>query len=185
MRKVLASISMSILFTAAAVAAAGCRDVSRFSNRGDHYEGDVVKGSFVRSGIEEGARMCVTLDADRLQDNPGSITTSDGRFVAAALRPIPQIWHDPLSTMTFGDGRRQNLVYVATPSGPTGDTSDVMIFLSLMDAGGLEVRMVRSAPQSDAGAPTQVTDGAAPVTAPTTPLFGLFPLDRREGTCSF
>ena len=27
----------------------GCRDISRFSSAGDHYEGSVVKGDFVRA----------------------------------------------------------------------------------------------------------------------------------------
>lgn len=181
MGKVVALLSLSM--TVVVVTTAGCRDVARFSNRGDHYEGDVVRGSFVRAGVTEDARMCVTLDADRLQDNPGTITTSDGRFKGAALRPIPQIWHDPLSTMTFGDGRRQNLVFVAAQSASFGDASDVMVFLSLMDEGGLEVRMVRGAPESDAGAPRPDGDGGATSTA--TPLFAIFTLDRRGGTCSF
>lgn len=156
----------------------GCRDVTRFSTRGDHYEGEVARGSFVRAGVVEGAKMCVTLDAEHLQDAPGTISTSDGRFKGAKLRPIPQIWHDPLSTLSFGDGRVQNLVYVVSPVAPAGDTQDVMAFLSLMDEGGIEVRLVRGAPQGDAGAV-----GATP--APSPPLFGVFALDRRDGTCSF
>lgn len=163
--------------------ASGCRDVSRYSNRGDHYEGDVVKGSFVRAGIPGDAKMCVTLDAEHLQDNPGTLTTSDGRFRDTPLRPIPQIWHDPLSTMSFGDGRRQNLVYVATPSSTAGDTADVMVFVSLMEVGGLEVRVVRGAPAADAGlAPP---DAGAQAAALSPPMFGIFTLDRRGGTCTF
>jgi hypothetical protein len=176
-----------IVFGASLATALGCRDTSRFSNRGDHYEGEVVKGSFVRSGIAEDARMCVTLDADHLQDSPGTLTTSDGRFRNTPLRPIPQIWHDPLSTMSFGDGRKQNLVYVATPNTPGADSGEVMVFLSLMDEGGLELRVLRGAPQADAGAvpADAAAPGAAPVAAQSTPLFGIFTLDRREGTCTF
>jgi len=171
---------------ASAGLAVGCRDTAtRFSNKGDHYEGDVVKGSFVRAGVADDVRMCVTFDVDRLQDAPGTVTTTDGRFRATPLRPIPQIWHDPLSTLSFGDGRLQNLVYVATPGAPPttdagtaqpGDSQDVFVFVSLMDEGGLEVRLVRGAPQSDAGA---AAAGATP------PMFGVFALARREGTCSF
>jgi hypothetical protein len=157
--------------------AIGCRDVTRYSTRGDHYEGDVVKGSFVRAGLVEDAKMCVTLDAEHLQDRPGTLTTSDGRFRATPLRPIPQLWHDPLSSLAFGDGRRQNFIYAATPAtpaSPAGDVQDVMIVLSLMDEGGIEVRLLRGAPGEDASAPS-----ASP------PLFGIFTLDRREGSCSF
>ena len=155
----------------------GCKSVARFSSTdGDHFEGVVVKGSFVRAGVAEDARMCVILDANHLQDSPGVLSTSDGRFKGAPLRPIPQIWHDPLSTMSFGDGRVQNLVYVATPAGPAGDAQDVMVFMSLMDGGGIEVRLVRGAPQVDGGAPPAVQGSA---------LFGVFTLDRRDGACAF
>jgi hypothetical protein len=154
--------------------AIGCRDVTRYSTRGDHYEGDVVKGSFVRAGLVEDAKMCVTLDAEHLQDRPGTLTTSDGRFRATPLRPIPQLWHDPLSSLAFGDGRRQNFIYAATPASPAGDVQDVMIVLSLMDEGGIEMRLLRGAPLEDASAPS-----ASP------PVFGIFTLDRREGSCSF
>ncbi len=155
----------------------GCKSVARFSSRsGDHYEGDVVKGNFVRAGVAEDARMCVILDANHLQDSPGTLSTSDGRFKGTPLRPIPQIWHDPLSTIAFGDGRVQNLVYVATPAGPAGDTQDIMIFMSLMDEGGIEVRLVRGAPQ---------VDGGPPAAGHSLPMFGIFTLDRRDGACSF
>jgi len=156
-----------------------CRDVSRFSSTGDHYEGDIVKGSFVRAGLAEDAKLCLVLDAEHLQDGPGSITSSDGRFRATPLRPIPQVWHDPLSTLSFGEGRRQNLLYVATPiadAGEAGGGPDIMVVLSLMNEGGVEIRLMRGAPQTDSGVPTSTT---------TPPLFGVFTLDRREGPCSF
>ena len=159
---------------------AGCRDVSRFSSRGDRFEGLVVKGSFVRSGVGEETRMCLTLDTDHLQDAPGTITTSDGRFRAAALRPIPQIWHDPLSTLSFGDGRAQNLVYASTPvpgdAADVADAQDVMVIVSLMQSDRVEVRLLRGAPQSDAGPPPPGVGGA---------LFGVFNLDRAPGPCAF
>lgn len=168
------SSGLLLILLALPVAAAACRDVGRYSTRGDHYEGDIVKGSFVRTGLADDAKLCLVLDADHLQDGPGSITSSDGRFRATPLRPIPQIWHDPLSTLSFGDGRRQNLVYVASPISEGGDAGDITVVVSLMSEGGVEIRMMRGAPQ---------TDGAAPLTTP--PLFGVFTLDRREGSCSF
>jgi len=168
----------SVLTLAALLASAmGCKSVARFSSKdGDHFEGDVVKGSFVRAGVAENVRMCVILEANHLQDSPGTLSTSDGRFKGAPLRPIPQIWHDPLSTLSFGNGRVQNLVYVATPAAPAGETQDVMVFMSLMDEGGIEVRLVRGAPQVDGG---PVAAGQA------SPMFGVFTLDRRDGACSF
>jgi hypothetical protein len=165
----LASVLLGLLLVA-------CRDVSRYSTHGDHYEGTVVSGSFVRNGIVDLTKMCVSLDADHLQDTPGFITTGDGRFRDTPLRPIPQIWHDPLSTLSFGEGRRQNLVYMATPLVDSGDTQDIMVVLSLMSQGGIEVRLLRGAPQIDSGTPA--SDNA-------TPIFGVFTLDRQAGACSF
>lgn len=146
-----------------------CRDASDFDTRGkDHYGGAVVSGSFVRSGIEGTTRMCLTLDTARLQDAPGTLTTSDGRFKDTPLRPIPQVWHDPISTLSFGDGRRQNLVYVAAAN-EDGGATDTMAIVSLMQSGAIEVRLLRGAPQ------------AAP--SATAPVFGVFTLERREGKC--
>ena len=186
-----ARLASPAALVAAGLALSGCRDnASKFSNTGDHYEGNIVTGSFVRSGLQTDARMCIVLDGARLQDAPGTITTSDGRFKNTPLRPIPQVWHDPLSTFSFGEGRLQNLMYVATPT--SSDASDVFVFVSLMEEGGVEARLVRGAPQADAGAPAATQDagdggdagGVVPL-APSSPVFGVFVLDRREGVCSF
>jgi hypothetical protein len=149
-----------------------CRDVSRFTNTGDHYEGDIVAGSFVRAGFDAGTRVCLVLDANHLQDAPGTLSSSDGRFHAAPLKPIPQIWHDPLSTLSFGDGRVQNLLYIATPMIDGSADTDVTVIVSLMQGGGVEVRMLRGAP------PVGATDEGAS-------LFGVFSLQRAGGSCSF
>lgn len=148
-----------------------CRDVSTYSSGTGSYEGAVVQGSFVRTAnVERSARMCLTFDADHLQDGPGALTTTDGRFTHTPLRPIPQIWHDPLSTLGFGEGRAQNLVYAATPN---GETVDVLVVLSLMKSGKIEARLLRGAPrETDAGAP-----GAAPI-------FAVFTLDKRNEACA-
>ncbi len=156
----------------AALANGGCRDVTRFSSGSGSFEGAVVQGDFVRSGVAADARLCMTLDTDHLQDAPGVVWTTDGRFANSPLRPIPQIWHDPLSQMSFGDGRVQNLVYVATPA---TENEDVMVVVSLMNSGGIEVRLLR-------GAPTTVDAGAPDKTPP--PLFAVFTLDRRSVPCA-
>lgn len=154
-------------------AVAGCRDNARFSSNGDHYEGKIVKADFVRAGVDAEVTMCLVLDAEHLQDAPGTISTSDGSFRAARLRPIPQIWHDPLSTLSFGEGRRQNLIYLASKTA-AGDTADVMVFLSLMENGDVEIRLLR-------GAPRAIEEKAST----ETPMFGVFPLSRQDGACAF
>jgi hypothetical protein len=166
-----------LVMTAATVA--GCRDLSSFTTSGDHFEGQVVQADFVRSGVDATTSLCLTLDADHLEDGPGAISTSDGRFGAVPLRPIPQIWHDPLSTLSFGDGRLKNLIYVATATTPFGDGNggDVLAVVSLMQSGDVEVRLIR-------GAPDLPVEGGAGVTS-TTNLFAIFDLSRKPGACSF
>ena len=169
--------SRRLLFSTTIVACAstlplGCSNVTRFTNSGDHYEGNVIAGDFVRSGFDPSAQLCLVLDANHLQDAPGSITSSDGRFQTTPLRPIPQIWHDPLSTLTFGEGRVENLVYIATPLVDADALGDVVAVVSLMQSGGVEVRLFRGAPQIDAGPGGNN-------------LFGVFSLTRAAGQCSF
>jgi len=157
--------------------AAACRDLSSFSTGGDRYEGGIVAGDFVRSGLGAGVTGCLALDADHLQDLPGALSTDDGLFARAALRPIPQIWHDPLSTFSFGEGRLKNLLYVATPSAPLSDgrVDDVFVVLSLMQSGHVEVRLLH-------GAPGGAADAAAGANGN---LFGVFDLARAPGPCSY
>ncbi len=146
----------------------GCRDLSRFSSAGDRFEGPVVRGTFVRAGIAEDTSICLKLDTDHLEDAPGAISSTDGRFHATPLRPIPQIWHDPLSSLSFGEGRVKNLVYAVTPSPDAGDPQDMLVFVSLMQTDDIEVRVVRSAPGGSTNA-----------------VFGVFTLSRQPGGCSY
>jgi hypothetical protein len=171
-------VALAALFAFSPLGA--CRDVSHFSSHGDRFQGEVVAGSFVRSGVAENTQACVTIDTDHLQDAPGTLTTSDGRFKSTPLRPIPQLWHDPLSTLAFGDGRVQNLVYAATPligdAGPE-EAQDIFVVISLMQQDRhIEVRLLRGAPQTDAGA-------TPPGVAST--VFAVFHLERERGPCSF
>ena len=156
-----------------------CRDLSSFSTGGDRYEGAVVAADFVRAGIGPSVNACLTIDTDHLQDGPGSLSTNDARFHGAPLRPIPQIWHDPLSTLSFGEGRLRNLLYVATASVPFGDGSgdDVFVVVSLMQSGGVEVRLLR-------GAPGSPTDGGTAAQS-TSNFFAVFDLARAPGPCSY
>ncbi|MBL8610331.1 MAG: hypothetical protein JNL38_23545 [Myxococcales bacterium] len=164
MRRPIVTLAVSL----AALGAVQCKSVREYSTGSqERYEGGVVKGNFVRSGVGEDAKLCLTLDADRLSDAPGSVSSSDGRFKATPLRPVPQFFHDPISTLSFGEGRTRNIVYAAQ----AGDGQDVLAVLSLMESGDVEVRLLRGAPGADAGPP---------------PVFAVFLLKREKGAaCSF
>lgn len=160
----------------AGLLSSGCKDVSDFSTKpGENYCGSVVQGPFVRAGFSPATQMRLKLDADALTTAPGELWTSDGMFTAAPLRVIPQLFHDPLSTLQFGEGRQRNLLYAAEPSHPG---PGVVVVVSLMSSGDVEVRLLRSAPPSD-------PDAGAAGAAPESPLFGVFPLQRRQGSCGF
>ncbi|MDP8999550.1 MAG: hypothetical protein M3O46_05505 [Myxococcota bacterium] len=171
--------SMLLVGVGIVAATAGCHDLSSYSTAGDHYDGRVVQADFVRAGVGGATMACLTIDADHLQDAPGAISTSDGRFHAVALRSIPQIWHDPLSTLSFGEGRLRSLLYIATASVSYGDAhgDDVLVVVSLMQAGDVEVRLIRGAPDL----PTE--SGAAPSSSGS--VFAVFDLTRKPGPCSY
>jgi hypothetical protein len=142
----------------------GCESLDRFSTGTGSYEGVVVDASFVRAGVGEGVRLCLTFDADRIQDRPGTISTSDGLFAKTPLQVIPQIWHDPLATLSFGEGRTKNMVYTAVDS----QGRDTTLFVSLLDRGTVEVRLLRGSPASAGGG-----------------LFALFPLEKSSSPCAY
>jgi hypothetical protein len=179
-------VGLALCLGCAAVAATGCRDLSSFSTHGDSFAGPVLAANFVLAGVDTSTSLCLTLDTDHLQDAPGTVSTSDGHLQTVPLRPIPQIWQDPLSTLSFGDGRLKNLVYVVTPTTQfaDGNVGDVLAVVSLMQSGDVEVRLMRGAPgahgASDAAAGDGGTNGAA-----ASNLFAVFTLARQSGPCSY
>lgn len=168
----------SLVLLLAPLALGGCRDLSGFSTHGDSFAGGVTNTGVDLAGVDSSTTLCLTLDTDHLQDAPGSIWTSDDRFHAVAMRPIPQVWSDPMSTLQFGEGRVKNLLYVARASTPFGDGQgdDVLVVLSLMQSGDIEARLLR-------GAPMPAADGGA--AASQTTVFAVFDTKRQSGPCSF
>ncbi len=150
----------------------GCADNARWSSEpGESWCGTVTAASFVRAGIPEGTKLRLVLDADRLQTAPGQIWTSGftsgEKFTAARCEVIPQMLHDPLSTLNFGEGRVKNALAVAAELGAT----QVFVVLSLLQSGEVEVRILRGAG----------TSTSTPIQPPQ--LFGVFRLTREKGDC--
>jgi hypothetical protein len=156
--------------------APGCNDVERFStSAGESYCGRIVPSNLVRRGFADSVCMRMTFDSNRIGDMPGQLWTDDGLLTAATLRPIPELAHDPLFTFSFGEGRHKNFLLVTDPTAGGGAT--LMVALSLMHTGEVEVRLIRGAPGGDGTDPTAGMGGP--------PLFALFaPLRREQGTCS-
>ena len=168
------------LAIAVLVGMAGCKDIDRFStDPGESYCGKIVSASIVRRGFSSSICMRMTFDARHVNDHPGTLWTDDGMFAATALRPIPQLSHDPLLTLTFGEGREKNFLFAADPAeserGPT-----VTAVISLMHSGDAEVRLLRGAARE--GEPPLAPDAGPGIDGP--PLFGVFsPLRRQKGAC--
>lgn len=161
------ALALAAILPLAGVATAGCKDTSDFTTReGESYCGNVVQGAFVRVGLAPDVTMRMSYDADAATTTPGRVATSDGLLRDAPMRPIAAMFHDPLSTLDFGEGRRKNYLYTAD-SARGGGT--VTVVVSLMESGKVEVRLLRGAVGNDT----------------TTEVFGVFPLERRRGGCGF
>jgi hypothetical protein len=163
--------------------AAGCDDLDRFSTRpSEAYCGAITLASAFRMGLSPRVQMRLSLDASKLDDGepPGKLWTfeaeTEGKperrlLDGADLRPISPLAHDPLSHFEMGEGRERNAIYAVSPSEPSAE--GFFAFLSLRSDSGVEVRLMRAG--SDAA---QVEEGRRPI-------FGMFLLTRREGTCGF
>jgi hypothetical protein len=151
--------------------------------------------SFVRSGFEPRTEMELTFDPERASAldsrgdlrSPGEIHTYEcppdtdqcaqserepGHFDRAPLEPIAELAHDALSQYDFpGGGRLRNYMFGArfrTPGEASAPLRDAMVFISLMENGRIEARVIAQSALDASG--SQVDP----------PLFGVFALERRE-----
>jgi len=109
-----------------------CRNLDRFDTRGDAaFCGDLVSGpsfhdGFIPTGQPAVLRMKLTLDTSQISsfgENkgavPGHLTSNDihtglcsasgqALFESSPVRAIPQVDHDAISTMTFGEGHEED-----------------------------------------------------------------------------
>ena len=125
--------------------------------------------SFIRSGFASYTQMELRFDPDRVATEPRAITTFDtlagqpGRFRRTALQPIEPLTHDPLTKYDFpGGGRLINYIFGARIA---DEPRSALVFVSLMDDGDIEVRVI--APNAVTGDGETLED-----------LFGVFRLKR-------
>jgi hypothetical protein len=91
-------------------------------------------------------------------------------FDSSALRAIPELDHDPLSTLEFGDGRDYNFFAWADST----CQGTMLAVVSLMRNDEIEVRVLKPAALPPAEAQAQLRPG-----------FALFTLSRRDEGCGF
>lgn len=151
-----------------------CSDLSEFQlDDNQAYCGAMVSAPLFQSGfIPEGGkptlRLRLHLDVDSLTTNPGTLTSDDRTrglckasdqplFDDAPLRAIPEVLHDPISTLEFGQGREHTFfAYVDSTCQGT-----MLAVVSLMKSKNVEVRLFKPAPLAAADAPAAESSGYA------------------------
>jgi len=128
----------------------------------------VFHQGFVPEGSPPSLRLKLRLQVDQLTTLPGHLTSDDAvrglckdtggaLFDAAPLRAIPQVLHDPISTLSFGDGREHSFfAYVDSSCQGT-----MLAVISLMRNEEVEVRLFKPAPQTSADSPVAEQAGYA------------------------
>jgi hypothetical protein len=172
----------------------GCRSIDRFDTRGEAaYCGELVSAPSFHDGFlpknkAKKLMMQLTLDTSQLssfsENNtalPGTLSSNDGDwgfcsegkqalFKGSPLRAIPQVYHDSLSTLVFGEGHEEDF-FAWTDSQCQGT---MLALVSLLRNSDVELRLFKPAPLPplDAG-PEQ------------RPGFALFHLRRHNEGCRF
>jgi hypothetical protein len=170
-----------------ALLAGGCRSLDRFdAERPAAYCGGVVGASAFQSGfIPEGSpptlELKLQLDTSALTTRPGTLSTNDAGtgicggsalFLDAPLRAIPDILHDALSQLEFGEGHEQD--FFAWVDSTCKGT--MLAVVSLLSNGSVEVRLLKPAPDLP---PPPMTDSA------DLSGFALFYMQRNPNGCGF
>jgi hypothetical protein len=173
-------------FMVLAVLVPGCQGLDRFDTKpGESYCGALVSApvfhaGLVPTGAPPSLRLRLELDTGKLTTAPGMLTSDDAErglcapralFEGAPMRAIPELTHDALSFMEFGEGRDHN--YMTWVDSSCQGT--MLAVVSLMRDDSVEVRLLKPAPLpgADAGPDSR-------------PGFGLFVLRRRTTeSCSF
>lgn len=123
---------------------------------------------FIPEGGKPNLRLRLHLDVDALTTNPGTLTSDDRTrglckasdqplFDEAPLRAIPEVLHDPISTLEFGQGREHSFfAYVDSTCQGT-----MLAVVSLMKSKNVEVRLFKPAAMTDSDAPAAESSGYA------------------------
>lgn len=186
---VLCALALSL----AALSATGCTDLSDYATPpGRAYQGTIVGTeadgacppgtpcSFIRRGFPAGVELSMTFDPVEASSDPGTLTTTGelcgATFDDTPLLPITPLAHDALSLYDFpGGGRLRNYMFVARPSAGPLAGRDAMVFVSLLQGGGVDVRILAGPGHTDCA-----PDDCAAFAAGTCDFFGVFPTTKGD-----
>lgn len=137
----------------AAACATGCSDLSatagsytgRIVGTDDECEPPGMPCSFIRRGFPAGTGLTVRFAPPGSDGSAGTITTSPDydAFLETPLLVIAPLEHDQLSLYDFpGGGRIQNYIFATRPTAGALAGHRPLVFVSLMDADRMEVRII-------------------------------------------
>lgn len=171
-----------------------CRSIDRFDTKGEAaYCGDLVSGPSFTDGFLPALtppqlRFKLTLDTSQISSFSENKTAILGRlssndaewglcsergealFEFAPLRAIPQVYHDSISTLSFGEGHDDD--FFAWVDSKCQGT--MLLVVSLLRSGDVEIRLFKPAPLP--------ADDAGPEQRPG---FALSVLRRSDKGCEF
>jgi hypothetical protein len=177
--------SQGLFVAAAACAALGCHDLSRFDTKpGEAYCGSIIgapafQAGFVPQGQPPKLELKLTLDTSKLSSEPGILASNDAAtglcagnalFQDAPLRAIPEVDNDALSGLSFGEGHEHDF-FVWVDSSCQGTMLGVV---SLMKSSDVEMRLFK---------PEHLPPPNA--TPAQTPGFAVFYMEPQQGGCGF
>lgn len=128
----------------------GCSDLSGYATGpGETYTGQVVgveDPPVLRRGFAPQTQLMLSFDPARatsLEEPPGRLSTSDGALTDVALEPIVPLTHDALSEYEIpAGGRVRNYIFVVRPTDGPLAGREPFVFMSLMNDGTVEVRII-------------------------------------------
>jgi hypothetical protein len=186
---------LSVASLALALTTLSCRDLERFDTKGhEAYCGQLVKAPDFHDGFVPDGQprllltMKLTLDTSQLSsfsaDKPtqiGTLTSNDAElgfcseggqalFESAPVRGIPQVDHDTLSTLSFGEGHDEDFFAWADST----CQGTMLALVSLLRKGDVELRLFKPAALPPPGAGPDKRPG-----------YALFYLKRDREGCGF
>jgi len=186
--------ALSLPLVLSVSSALSCGDLEGFTNKpGQAYCGTiglpVFQSGFVDEDSPSTLEVALTLDMDKLSTEPGVLSSKDPEgicgtpdapqvlFDNAPLRAIPELQHDVLSALTFGEGHEHDF-FAWVDSSCQGT---MVAVVSLMKNNYVELRLFKPARAVPATAPVAEQPGFA--------LFHLNPkqlyVPEKEGGCGF
>jgi len=183
-----------LLLMLCAGATVSCGDLEGFTSKpNEAYCGKIglplFQDGFVDEESPSNLELALTLDADKLATEPGILNSKDPLgicgtpeapqvlFLNAQLRAIPELQHDVLSALTFGEGHDHD--FFAWVDSTCQGT--MVAVVSLMKNNYVELRLFKPAAFAPPGAPAAEKPGFA--------LFHLNPkpleMPDIEGGCGF